>query len=101
MKKKFNRGFSFVELLAAIVIMGLLSGLAIVSIRFLLNKAEKEYYKAQESEIIMAAKSYTQDNRNHLPKRVGLKTQIFLSTLQEKKYIGDVVDRSKKKCFPD
>ena len=101
MKKKFNRGFSFVELLAAIVIMGLLSGLAIVSIRFLLNKAEKEYYKAQESEIIMAAKSYTQDNRNHLPKRVGLKTQIFLSTLQEKKYIGDVVDRSKKKCFPE
>ena len=98
--KKSNRGFSFVELLAAIVIMGLLSGLAIVSIRFLTNKAEKEYYKAQESEVIMSAKSYTQDNRNYLPKRVGMKRQIYLSTLQDKKYIGDVVDRSKKKCDP-
>ena len=98
--KKSNRGFSFVELLATIVIMGLLSGLAIVSIRFLTNKAEKEYYKAQESEIVMAAKSYTQDNRNYLPKRVGMKRQIYLSTLQDKKYIGDVVDRSKKKCDP-
>ena len=98
--RKSNRGFSFVELLAAIVIMGLLSGLAIVSIRFLTNKAEKEYYKAQESEIVMAAKSYTQDNRNCLPKRVGMKNLIYLSTLQDKKYIGDVVDRSKKKCDP-
>ena len=98
--KKSNRGFSFVELLATIVIMGLLSGLAIVSIRFLTNKAEKEYYKAQESEVVMSAKSYTQDNRNYLPKRVGMKRQIYLSTLQDKKYIGDVVDRSKKKCDP-
>ena len=98
--KKSNRGFSFVELLAAIVIMGLLSGLAIVSIRFLTNKAEKEYYKAQENEIVMAAKSYTQDNRNYLPKRVGFKNQIYLKTLQDKKYIGDVVDRGKKKCDP-
>ena len=98
--KKSNRGFSFVELLATIVIMGLLSGLAIVSIRFLTNKAEKEYYKAQESEIVMAAKSYTQDNRNYLPKRVGFKKQIYLKTLQDKKYIGDVVDRGKKKCDP-
>ena len=98
--RKSNRGFSFVELLAAIVIMGLLSGLAIVSIRFLTNKAEKEYYKAQENEIVMAAKSYTQDNRNYLPKRVGFKNQIYLKTLQDKKYIGDVVDRGKKKCDP-
>ena len=99
--KKFNRGFSLVELLAAIVIMGILSGIAVVGVTFLLNKAEKEYYKAQESEVIMAAKSYTQDNRSFLPKRVGQKNQIYLKTLQNKKYIGDVLDRNKKKCDPD
>ena len=99
--KKFNRGFSLVELLAAIVIMGILSGIAVVGITFLLNKAEREYYKAQESEVIMAAKSYTQDNRSFLPKRVGQKNQIYLKTLQDKKYIGDVLDRNKKKCDPD
>ena len=99
--KKFNRGFSLVELLAAIVIMGILSGIAVVGVTFLLNKAEREYYKAQESEVIMAAKSYTQDNRSFLPKRVGQKNQIYLKTLQDKKYIGDVLDRNKKKCDPD
>ena len=99
--KKFNRGFSLVELLAAIVIMGILSGIAVVGVTFLLNKAEKEYYKAQESEVIMAAKSYTQDNRSFLPKRVGQKNLVYLKTLQNKKYIGDVLDRNKKKCDPD
>lgn len=99
--KKNNRGFSLVELLAAIVIMGILAGIAIVSVSYLLGKAEKEYYKAQEDEIVMTAKSYTQDNRNYLPKRVGQTRKILLRTLQEKKYIGDVVDRNKKKCDPD
>ena len=100
-RKKNNKGFSLVELLAAIVIMGILSGIAVVGVTFLLNKAGREYYKAQESEVIMAAKSYTQDNRSFLPKRVGQKNQIYLKTLQNKKYIGDVLDRNKKKCDPD
>ena len=101
MSRKNNRGFSLVELLAAIVIMGILASIAIVSVSYLLSKAEKEYYGAQEDEIIMAAKSYTQDNRNFLPKRIGQKRQVYLKTLQSKKYIGDVVDRNKKECNPD
>ena len=96
-----NKGFSLVELLAAIVIMGILTGIGVVSVTYLINKTEKEYYKAQESEIIMAAKSYTQDNRSFLPKRVGQKNQVYLKTLQDKKYIGEVIDRNKKICDPN
>ncbi len=93
-----TKGFSLVEILAAIVILGLLSSIAIVSVNFILKKAETEYYKSQKDEIILAAKSYTQDNRNSLPKRVGMKTELKLSTLQAKKYIGKVVDRHKNEC---
>ncbi len=100
MKSK-NKGFSLVELLAAIVIMGLLSTVAIVSVNYFLKKAENDYYKTQEDEIIMAAKSYTQDNRNSLPKRVGITKEITLKTLQDKKYIGNVVDRHKNSCYSD
>ena len=96
-----NKGFSLVELLAAIVIMGILTGIGVVSVTYLINKTEKEYYKAQESEIIMAAKSYTQDNRSFLPKRVGQKNQVYLKTLQDRKYIGEVIDRNKKICDPN
>lgn len=98
MKNKNSKGFSLVEILAAIVILGLLSSIAIVSVNYILNKAETEYYKSQKEQIINAAKSYTQDNRNSLPKRVGMRTEITLSTLQSKKYIGKVVDRHKNEC---
>ena len=97
-RKNKTKGFSLVEILAAIVILGLLSTIAIVSVNYILRKAEQEYYKSQKDEIILAAKSYTQDNRNSLPKRVGMRTEIKLSTLQAKKYIGKVVDRHKNEC---
>ena len=100
-RKNKTKGFSLVEILAAIVILGLLSTIAIVSVNYILQKAEKEYYKSQKDEIILAAKSYTQDNRNSLPKRVGMRTEITLSTLQAKKYIGKVVDRHKRECNKD
>lgn len=100
-KKNKTKGFSLVEILAAIVILGLLSTIAIASVNYILQKAEKEYYKSQKDEIILAAKSYTQDNRNSLPKRVGMRTEITLSTLQAKKYIGKVVDRHKRECNKD
>ena len=96
-----KKGFSLIEILAAIVILGLLSTIAIVSVNYILQKAEKEYYKSQKDEIILAAKSYTQDNRNSLPKRVGMRTEIRLKTLQDKKYIGKVVDRHKRECDKD
>ena len=97
-RKNKTKGFSLVEILAAIVILGLLSTIAIVSVNYILGKAEQEYYKSQKDEIILAAKSYTQDNRNSLPKRMGMRTEIKLSTLQAKKYIGKVVDRHKNEC---
>ena len=100
-KRNKTKGFSLVEILAAIVILGLLSTIAIVSVNYILKKAEQEYYKSQKDEIILAAKSYTQDNRNSLPKRVGMRTEITLKTLQDKKYIGKVVDRHKNECYPD
>ena len=100
-RKNKTKGFSLVEILAAIVILGLLSTIAIVSVNYILQKAEKEYYKSQKDEIILAAKSYTQDNRNSLPKRVGMRTEITLRTLKDKKYIGKVVDRHKRECNKD
>lgn len=95
---KNNKGFTMVEILAAIVIMGLLTTIAIVSVSSVINKAEKNHYKTQEKNMIMAAKSYSQDNRNFLPKEIGGSKIIMLSELQNRKYIGDVLDRSKMVC---
>ena len=95
---KNNKGFTMVEVLAAIVIMGLLTAIAIVSVSTILDKAEKNHYETQQKNMIMAAQSYAQDNRNVLPKEIGSSKIIMLRELQNRKYIGDVLDRSKISC---
>ena len=91
-------GFSLVELLATVVILGLLSVVAIVSVNALLKRAEQTYYATLEKNLIMAAKSYALDNRSFLPKKVGDTVTITLAQLQSKKYIGEIVDRNKRVC---
>ena len=95
---KNNKGFTMVEVLATIVILGILSAIAIVGISSILNKAEKNHYETQQKNMIMAAQSYTQDNRNILPKEIGTSKIVTLKELQNRKYIGDVLDRSKLTC---
>ena len=98
-ERYLNRnGFSMVELLAVIVILGILGTIAIVSISTILTRAEKNHYKTQEKNMIMAAESYVQDNRNILPKEIGDTRTITLQELQSRKYIGEVLDRSKASC---
>ena len=81
-EKYLNRnGFSMVELLAVIVILGILGTIAIVSISTILTRAEKNHYKTQEKNMIMAAESYAQDNRNVLPKKIGDTRTITLQEL--------------------
>ena len=96
--KQNIKGFTIVEILAAVVILGVLSLIAIVSVSSVLDRAEENHYKTQKDTLIMAAKSYAQDNRNLLPKNVGDSRIITLKELQDAKYIGDVVDRSKNAC---
>ena len=98
MKKLNAKGFSMVELLAAVAIMGVLATIAIVSVSTVLENAEEKHYETQEKNMIMAAQSYAQDNRNILPKAIGDTRVITLEELQRSKYIGNVVDRGKKNC---
>ena len=97
-KRKNQKGFTMVELLAAVAILGLLSAIAIVSVGKILDNANKKHYETQLDNMIMATKSLSQENRNVLPKGIGETTTVTLETLQHKKYIGEVVDRNKNKC---
>ncbi len=101
MKKINKNGFTLIEILAVIVIMGILSGLGIVSVRAILNKANEKYYESQKKSMLMATKSYVQDNRNSLPKSIGETKIIYLYNLQKKKYIGEVLDRHNNSCSSD
>ena len=97
-RKKNEKGFSLVELLAVVVILGLLSAVAIIGVNSIIKNTEKKHYDTQRNTLKMAAQSYTQDNRSSLPKTIGSSTEITLKTLQEKKYVDEIKNRQGATC---
>lgn len=103
MKKCLNKkGFTMIELLGAIVILGILSVLAITSISRLLNKAKNTQDDQQESILVTAAESYMQANRDRLPKSIGETVTVTAQTLKNKHYLKSDINNSKgEDCMPN
>ncbi len=97
---KNNKGLTLVELLAVVVIMGVLSSIAVTSVSKLLSRSAENYYKEQEDNVALAAKSYMNDHRNNLPFKTGYDNSvtITLEILQETGYIKTVKDKSGNTC---
>ena len=96
MKKINKKGFSMVELLAVITILGILAAISIVSVQRILEKAKDEYYQKQKNNLIMATQSYMKASKENQPKVLGQVKSIYLKDLLKNKYIDKLVDYSKK-----
>ena len=96
--RKNKKGFTLIEILAAVTILGVLSIVAVVSVNKIIQKAKQNHYITAEDNLEMAGQSYVQQNRNALPKAIGQKKQIPLKTLVEKNYIEPIKDYSDNEC---
>ena len=97
-KKKQYKGFTLIEILAAITILGILTGIAIVSVTKIIENGKKEHYDTAEENLSLAGQSYVQQNRAALPKAIGQKKKVPLSILVDNKYIQPIKDYSDKDC---
>ena len=61
-----NRGFTLVEVLAVIVILGVLSTILVFSVTGLLKKGEEDNYNSLRNSIISAARVYISDKRSDI-----------------------------------
>ena len=93
-----EKGFTMIELLATITILGILMAVAIGAISWILDLNEKRYYSTLEKNVVLAAKSYYADNRASLPQAIGQSKKVTLKTLVEKKYLAEVLDYGKGDC---
>jgi len=95
-----SKGFSMVELLAVVAILGILSSIGVVAVSNILEKAHEEYYKNQEKNLVLAAQSYMNANQSELPKVVGKKEQVTAKKLKETNYLKKDITRydGKSKC---
>ena len=95
-----KKGFTLVEILAAIVILGILMSIAIISISRILDNSKQGFYENVEDQLILAAKSYYNDHRTLLSQSVGQTRKVTIETLIKNNYLkrGDVVDYGKSEC---
>ena len=93
-----RKGFTMVELLVTIIILGLLTTLVITSITSILNRSHSEYYESQENMLVLAGRDYFSDYRSKLPKEVGETSSVTVETLINEKYIDPVKDRNNNDC---
>lgn len=97
-KQSNKKGFTLVELLAVIVLLGIISTVAVVSFNSMQEKSKKEYYDKQRELIILSAKDYFTTNRSELPKEVGTIKSVSLTKLIDDSYIDNVISYDKNEC---
>ena len=93
-----KKGFTLVELLATIIILGLLVTIAYVSVTSILDRGNDSYYESQENMLVLAGREYFADHRSELPKEIGDTSTVTLETLIKEKYIDPIKDKDENAC---
>ncbi|MBE6147336.1 MAG: type II secretion system protein, partial [Firmicutes bacterium] len=95
---KNKKGFTLVELLAVIVILGVLIGLVVPSIMKYLIKGTEEYYDSLENMTMEAARDYLLDYKSLYPREIGNTVVVTSDELVGNKYIDKIKDEDGKEC---
>jgi type IV pilus assembly protein PilA len=82
-----NKGYTLVELLAVIVILGIILVLAVPSITNSINFSRKEAFVKSEEELARAAENYIVNNPKYIPRNIGDTKEVKLSDLLDAKVI--------------
>lgn len=93
-----NKGFTLVELLAVIVILGLISGIGIVAFSTLTARSESDYFVSLENNLELGASNYFANNRSARPTIDVVCSKVSLRTLVDAKYIDSATDNNGNTC---
>lgn len=97
MKRRINKkGFTIVELLAVVVIIGVIGTIAIVGVNSVIKRSHEKYNLAQAKLFVAAAQTYFSDHKSRLPIRTFTQTTVTLNELIEENYIDQIVDYKKE-----
>lgn len=92
---KNRKGFTMIELLATVTILGILMTITIGYAMRLINKSKNDSMEQQAKLVTTAAESYFQAHREQLPRLVGQTTKIPISTLLETNYLKKEIKNAK------
>jgi len=95
---KNKKGFTMIEIIGAIIIMGVLLLLIIPGISKLMAKFRNDYYEKTEDSVNEAGKDFFLDNKIYLPDGLLESTYVPIGSLIENKYLEELVDYRGNSC---
>ena len=93
-----KNGFTLIEIIAVIAIIGVLSGTVIAGVGGSLNKSHEDYCSSQVDMLVVAGRDYFNDNLTKLPLEIGKEECVNLTTLTGSKYIEPMKDYRETLC---
>ena len=93
-----NDGFTIVELLGVITILGLVLGMVVTGYVKITEAIKLSFYKGLEESIMMASGEYYSHNEEKAPEMFGSAVKVDVRELIDGGYIEEVLDRNKKLC---
>lgn len=103
MRKIDKKGFTLVEVLAVVTILGILVLLVTVGILGYLQHGKDDYNEKLKGQLLLAGKTYYASNKEELPTSVNGKaySYVTLPTIQSNNYIEkSFVDSEGRECSP-
>lgn len=92
-----KKGFTMIELMAAITLLGIMSTLAVVSVSKYLNKSKKTVYRDYEDTLKNATTNYFLDHTGLLPEINDVSgTKVLATTLINEDYLENMKDPTNK-----
>lgn len=92
---KNRKAFTLAEVLAVIVIVGILSTIGIVATISVRKNQENQFNQTQEQLFLETGKSYFSDHKSELPTLSDSTSRVYLQELIKENYIDSLLDYNK------
>ena len=95
---KNKKGFTLIEVIGAVIILGILAILAVPLFTRQLNEFRDDFYGNMVSTIENSGREFFSDNRMYRPNGYLEASKVSLNTLNGQKYIDDFIDYEGSEC---